>query len=141
MRITTTHDPLGGGRPRLVLVRGGMIAHTDDEPEEPCALELRPGTSTIGSGGACDLRLPGLAACHVHIVRSDADRYVLFNVSKSLHTRVHGLHAHEVELHTGARIELAHHTLTFLRAEYADQGREEGGRQGGEHWKGSRIGA
>ena len=141
MRITTTHDPLGGGHPRLVLVRGGMIAHAETEPEETCLLSLRPGTSTIGSDEACDLSLPGLAACHVHIVRSDTDRYVLVNVSKSRHTRVHGRYAREVELHTGARIELAHHTLAFQRAEYADHGRENGGRQGGESWTGSRIGA
>ena len=141
MRITTTHDPLGGGSPRLFLVHGGMLAYSGDETEQPCALSLRPGTSTIGSDEDCDLRLPGLAACHVHIVRSDSDRYVLINVSRSLSTRVHGRHLHEVELHSGARIELAHHVLTFQRAEYADQGREYGGRQGGESWTGSRIGA
>lgn len=141
MSITTTHDPLGGGNPRLVLLRGGTMAHTEDEPEELSALTLRPGTSTIGSDEACDLQLPGLSACHVHIVRSDTDRYLLVNVSRSLHTRVHGRYAHQVELHTGARIELAHHTLTFQRAEHADHGREHGGRQGGEHWRGSRIGA
>lgn len=141
MRITTTHDPLGGGHPRLVLVQGGMIAHTDGEPEELCTLSLRAGTNTIGSDEACDLRLPGLAACHVHIVRSESDRYVLINISQSMHTRVHGRYAREVELHAGARIELAHHTLAFQRAEYADHGREHGGRQGGESWTGSRIGA
>lgn len=141
MRTTTTHDPLGGGHPRLVLVHGGMMAHTENEPEELCSLSLRPGTNTIGSGADCDLRLPGLSACHVHIVRSDTDRYLLVNVSQSLHTRVHGRFAREVELHTGARIELAHHTLAFQRAEFADHGREYGGRQGGESWTGSRIGA
>lgn len=141
MRITTTHDPLGGGHPRLVLVRGGRIAHTEHEPEESCALPLRPGINTIGSDQACDLQLPGLAARHAHIIRSDTDRYVLVNVSQSRHTRVHGRYAQEVELHTGARIELAHHTPTFQRAEYADHGREHGGRQGGEQWTGNRIGA
>lgn len=141
MRTLTTHDPLGGGMPRLVLVHGGMLAHAEDEPRPHCALSLRPGTSTIGSDETCDLRLPGLSACHVHIVRSEADRYVLVNVSQSLHTRVHGRYAREVELHTGARIELAHHVLTFQRAEHADHGREHGGRQGGEHWTGSRVGA
>ncbi len=141
MRITTTHDPLGGGAPRLVLIRGGRIAHTEDEPEDACALPLRPGISTIGSDHTCDLRLPGLVACQVHIVRSDADRYLLLNVSQSLRTLVHGRPVREIELHTGARIELGHHTLAFQRAEYADHGREHGGRQGGEHWTGSRIGA
>lgn len=141
MRTTTTHDPLGGGTPRLVLVHGGMLPHQDEDVEQVAALALRPGTSSIGSDPACDLQLPGLVACHVHIVRSDADRYVLVNVSQSLHTRVHGRWAREVELHSGARIELAHHVLTFQRAEHADHGREHGGRQGGESWRGSRVGA
>ena len=142
MRITTTHDPKGGGHPRLLHVAGGMAAHRHrDDQEELHALSLRPGINTIGSDEGCDLVLPGLVACHVHILRMEDDRYVLVNVSQSLHTRVHGRHTLRAELHTGARIELGSHTLTFQRAEFADQGRPDGGRQGGELSAGHRISA
>ena len=141
MSIKTTHDPLGGGSPRLVPSLGGTLAHTDSWSDPDSALSLRPGINTIGSDENCDLSLPGLAAIHVHIVRSAADRYVLVNVSQSLQTRVHGRWVQTAELHTGARIELAHHTFSFQRAECADHGRENGGRQGGESLTGSRIGA
>ena len=142
MRVTTTHDPEGGGHPRLVHVADGLVAHRHREDlEEHHALSLRQGLNTVGSDEDCDLRLPGLAGCHVHILRMEDDRYVLVNVSGSQHTRVHGRHTHRVELHSGARIELGSHTLTFQRAEFADHGRPNGGRQGGELSAGDRISA
>jgi pSer/pThr/pTyr-binding forkhead associated (FHA) protein len=129
MTVTTTHDPNGGGMPRLLFSRTERSHH------------LLPGMTSVGSDPSNDLCLEGLAAFHAQIHRNEADDYVLVNLGSVHSTRVHGRPVHSAELHTGARIELGEWVLSFARAEFADHGRPNGGRQGGESWWGSPIGA
>jgi hypothetical protein len=50
MKNTTTHDPRGGGHPRLIFALGGQ-ALAGSQPRE---LKLLPGITVIGSGnGRC----------------------------------------------------------------------------------------
>lgn len=134
MTITTTHDPEGGGDPRLLFAVG-------DHNGTARTHQLHPGANTIGSDPSNDLVLKGLAPLHAVINRSEADEYVLVNLSSGGQTRVHGRVACNVELHSGARIELGGWVLSFAREEFADHGRENGGRQGGELSAGPRVGA
>lgn len=134
MTITTTHDPLGGGEPRLLFAVG-------DHNGPPRTHVLRRGVNTVGSHPDNDLCLPGLAPFHVEINRSEGDDYVLVNLSSGGQTRVHGRPVCNAELHSGARIEVGGHVLSFAREEYADHGRPNGGRQGGELSAGPRVGA
>lgn len=134
MTITTTHDPEGGGEPRLLFAVG--------EHNGPARTHmLHRGVNTLGSDESNDLVLPGLAAFHAEIHRSERDDYVLVNLSPGGQTRVHGQPVSKVELHSGARIEVGHNVLSFAREEFADHGRPNGGRQGGEMSAGPRVGA
>lgn len=134
MTVTTTHDPAGGGSPRLVFAQG----HNQSAQRTH---HLPQGVTSIGSAPLNDLVLEGLAPFHAEIHRSDGDEYVLVNLGAQSSIRVHGRPVAAAELHTGARIELGHHVLSFARAEFADHGRPNGGRQGGEWSAGSRVGA
>jgi hypothetical protein len=129
MKVTTTHDPQGGGRPRLILALGGS-APARTEPRE---FDLRHGVTVIGSGADADLQLPGLGDHHAEVRRrDDDDEYVWVDLGVPAGSRVDGQPMGEQELHTGDRIEVGPWTLTFFREEFADHGRPYGGRQGGE---------
>ncbi len=127
-RVTTTHDPLGGGRPQLVLATGPGA--TRDHRRK--VFRLPPAVTTIGSAPDADLRLGGLAARHAEIRRDDADEYVLVPVDADALTLVNGTSAARHVLRSGARIQLGGWRMSYWREEYADHGRPHGGRDGGE---------
>ena len=70
--MTTTHDPHGGGRPRLIFALGGTAPQQASQRE----FDLLPGITVIGSGPDADLRLKGLDARHAEIRRDDRDEYI-----------------------------------------------------------------
>jgi len=128
MKVTTTHDPQGGGRPRLIFALGGSAAAGGGQRE----FDLLPGVTVIGSGPGADLRLAGLDERHAEVRRDEADEYVYADLGSSAGSRVDGQPMGAQALHTGDRIELGPWTLTYYREEFADHGRPYGGRQGGE---------
>lgn len=126
--ITTTHDPLGGGSPRLV--------HYPAPPETGGArhvLALRRGTTRIGSGEHDDLRLDGLRPGHVEIRRNpSSDEYEVVPVAGAVTTVAGAEVTSPVILRTGAVVRAGGRSFTYARDEYADHGRPHGGREGGE---------
>lgn len=127
-QVTTTHDPLGGGRPQLVLSMGPTPTRGDTRK----VFRLSPGVTTIGSSTDADLRLDGLAPRHAEIRRDDDDEYRLFALDPEVVTLVNGAAADQHLLRSGARIQLGPWKLSYSRAEFADHGRPYGGREGGE---------
>jgi hypothetical protein len=128
----TTHDPQGGGGPRLIFALGGEAIASADGSVTQTEYALAPGRTSIGSAADADLRLPDLAPEHASIVRDEFDEYVLEPESPELPSRVNGQPVSRHSLRTGDRVELGPWTLTYFRDEYADHGRPFGGRQGGE---------
>lgn len=128
MKITTTHDPRGGGHPRLIFAIGGEAPANTEQRE----FELLPGVTAIGSAADADLRLNGLGEHHAEIRRDPADEHIYVDLGTSAGSRVDGQPVTEQALHTGDRIELGNWTLSCSREEFADHGRPYGGRQGGE---------
>jgi Inner membrane component of T3SS, cytoplasmic domain len=124
--VTSTDQ--GGGRPRLVFSMGGS-APQGAMPREFVLREL--GTTRIGSAADADLQLDGLAERHAEI-RCHDDEYVLLDLGAPGGSRVDGQPVEHAALHTGDRIELGDWTMSYLRDEYADHGRPDGGRSGGE---------
>ncbi|MGA8986666.1 FHA domain-containing protein [Aeromicrobium sp.] len=126
--VTTTHDPAGGGNPRL------YIADASD-PLMPSVLGVYPlpatGT-TIGSGDDVDLHLAGTDTLQAEIIRTDDDEYVLIARSSRMLSTVAGRQLPRQLLRTGARIQMGHWRLSYVRDEFADHGRPYGGRAGGE---------
>jgi hypothetical protein len=128
MSVTTTHDPKGGGRPRLMFSMGGETQTTEKQRE----FYLLPGTTTIGSADDCDLVLDGLAEHHAEIRRDELDEYSYVDLGSDIGSTVHGQAAGEAMLRTGAIIVFGPWTVSYYREEFADHGRPYGGRQGGE---------
>jgi hypothetical protein len=127
-QVTTTHDPQGGGRPRLIFAIGDSAPAGSQQRE----FDLLRGVTVLGSGPEADLRLAGLDERHAEVRRDDADEYVFVDLGSAAGSRVDGQPMGEQALHTGDRIELGGWTLAFYREEFADHGRPYGGRQGGE---------
>jgi pSer/pThr/pTyr-binding forkhead associated (FHA) protein len=128
MKVTTTHDRRGGGRPRLLFALGEH-AEVDTEQRE---FDLIAGVTVIGSSADADLRLVGLDERHAEVRRDATDEYIYVDLGSRTGSRVDGRPAAEHILRTGDRIELGDWTLSFYREEFADHGRPHGGRQGGE---------
>jgi hypothetical protein len=128
MKITTTHDPLGGGHPRLIFAMGGEAPLGATQRQ----FELLRGVTVIGSGEDADLRLEGLDEHHAEIRRDPADEYIYVDLGSPAGSLVDGQPVSEQALHTGDRIQLGQWTLSYYRDEFADHGRPYGGRQGGE---------
>ena len=126
--VTTTHDPRGGGNPRLVLAPRSDPWPGDEQP----VFRLRDGVSTIGSGPDCDIRLPGLLPVHAEVRHDAADEFVVVHLGRGEPVRVNGEPVRQRILRTATRVEVGGWTLTFARDEYADHGRPYGGRIGGE---------
>ncbi|WP_344813733.1 FHA domain-containing protein [Microlunatus aurantiacus] len=125
-RVSTTHDPTGGGLPRL------YFPPEDSAGSRLKVFYLRP-VITVGDRADADLRLPGVAPVQAVIRRNDRDEYVIEPQPDGLPIRVHGsLVLRPTQLRTGARIEIGSWRMVYFRAEYADHGRPYGGRQGGE---------
>jgi pSer/pThr/pTyr-binding forkhead associated (FHA) protein len=129
--VTTTHDPDGGGRPRLIFALGDSAPAGAEQREFDL---VRGGVTAIGSGPDADLRLAGLDERHAQIRRDGDDEYLFADLGSAGGSLVDGqpMGGGEQALHTGDRIDLGGYTLTFYREEFADHGRPDGGRQGGE---------
>ena len=134
--VSTTHDPMGGGKPRLIFASGGRELPADDggASGRPADFELLPGLTTIGSGSTCDLVLAGLADRHAEIRRDAADEYIFVAKDAAGRATVNGTQFGMRPLHTGDRIELGDWVMSFYREEFADHGRPYGGRQGSDRF-------
>ena len=127
--VTTTHDPSGGGNPRLI-----MAPRDDPWPgDRQEVFRLRSETTTIGSDPGCDIVLAGLAPRHARVLHDEDDELVLVRAEgRPEVTRVNGAPADRALLRTASRVELGRWTMTYFREEFADHGRPYGGRVGGE---------
>ncbi len=127
-RVTTTHDPYGGGHPRLYL----------SDTREPAMsrqvlyFSLLPGETVIGSGDGVDLHLDGLDPLQASVERTDDDEYEIVSRGTTFHAYVNGRELPRQRLRTGSRVEIGPWRLTYVRDESADHGRPFGGRIGGE---------
>jgi pSer/pThr/pTyr-binding forkhead associated (FHA) protein len=128
MRHTTTHDPRGGGRPRLIFALGEGTQAGGVQRE----FELLQGVTVIGSGADADLHLAGLGEHHAEVRRDEFDEYIYVDLGTSAGSRIDRTPVSSQALHTGDRVELGTWTLSYYREEFADHGRPYGGRQGGE---------
>ena len=126
--VTTTHDPRGGGRPRLYF----GLSEFPQVGEEQRVEYVTQQRTTIGSAQDCDIVVDGLQPVHAVIERTADDEYVLTHVAASGTSTVAGLPAQASRLRTGAGILLDAVRLSYVRDEYADHGRPYGGRLGGE---------
>lgn len=126
--VTTTHDPLGGGDPRLVY----YLTPPEDGGERQ-VLPLRRGVTTVGGAADDDLRVPGLLPGHVRIERDPAtDEYEVVPVHDAVTLAAGQPVDAPVRLRTGLIVRAGELSLTYVRDEYADHGRPYGGREGGE---------
>jgi hypothetical protein len=128
--VTTTHDPRGGGRPRLIAALGGSAPEGEDP--RPPEFDLVPGVTVIGSGPHADVRLEGLDPHHAEIRRDERDEYVYINLGAGPPARVDGQPVSQKPLRTGDRIEIGGWTLSYFREEFADHGIPGSGRHGGD---------
>jgi hypothetical protein len=128
MEVMTTYDRDGGGRPRLVFALGDGAPEGSEQRE----FDLLPGVTVIGSAPDADLQLAGLEDHHAEIRLEEGDEYVWVDLGSAGGSRVDGQPMGQQGLHTGDRIEVGAYTLTYAREEFADHGRPDGGRQGGE---------
>lgn len=127
-RVTTTHDPYGGGHPRLYLSDTRVPAMA----RQVLYFSLLPGETVIGSGDDVDLRLDGVDPLQAVVERTADDEYELVARGTTMHAFVNGQELPRQRLRTGARVEIGPWRLTYVRDEHADHGRPFGGRVGGE---------
>ncbi|KQO39069.1 FHA domain-containing protein [Aeromicrobium sp. Leaf245] len=127
-RVTTTHDPYGGGHPRLYLSDTRVPATGREVRVHHLAL----GETTVGSTADADLCLDGVSDLQAVITRTDTDEYVIGARGRQTPTFVNGRELPVQTLRTGCRIEMGPWRLTYVRDEFADHGRPFGGRIGGE---------
>ena len=126
--VTTTHDPRGGGMPRLIFAsspwpQAGEVRRV--------AYLTKPRT-TFGSAGDCDVVIAGLEPLHAVVERTDEDEYLLTHLASSGTSTIAGIPAQRSLLRTSSRVSLGATNFTYFREEYADHGRPYGGRLGGE---------
>ena len=126
--VTTTHDPLGGGNPRLIMA---PTAHPRPGDRRE-VFRLRGDVTTIGSDAACDIRLAGLEPFEAEVRHDAADEFVVVRLGRLGTTRVNGAPVDTALLRTASRLDIGDWTMSFYRDEYADHGRPYGGRVGGE---------
>lgn len=127
-RVTTTHDPAGGGMPRLFFAHD---VHRRRE-DQPAAINLLPGVTVIGSNPQAHLQLADVSHHHAEIRRDDADEYHYIHLGSGPASMVNGVVIRNKVLHTGDRIQIGRSSLSFYRDEFADHGRPHGGRLGGQ---------
>lgn len=126
--VRTTHDPEGGGRPRLY-----FAAPLDYPGEPPRVFSLPPSDAVLGAAPTCQLSLPGLRDQHALIRRTVGDEYTIEPAVVGADVRVAGaVITGPTVLRTGTRVELSGWRMSYFREEFADHGRPYGGRIGGE---------
>jgi len=126
--VTTTHDPRGGGNPRLIMAPAAHPLPGDRQE----VFGLRGDVTTIGSDAACDIRLAGLDPFAAEVRHDSADEFVVARLGRPGSTRVNGAPVDTALLRTASRLSIGDWTMSFFREEYADHGRPYGGRLGGE---------
>ena len=126
--VTTTHDPHGGGNPRMIMAHRPHPGPDDRQRVFP----LRDDVTTIGSAADCDIRLPRLEPLHAEIRHDADDEFILVRMGSPGNTRVNGAPVDTARLRTATRVDVGGWTMSFYREEYADHGRPYGGRIGGE---------
>jgi len=126
--VTTTHDPRGGGMPRLIFASSPWPQAGEVRRVE----YLTKSRTTFGSASDCDVVIEGLEPLHAVIERTDEDEYVLTHLAASGQSTIAGIPAKRSLLRTSSRVSLGATNLTYFREEYADHGRPYGGRLGGE---------
>jgi hypothetical protein len=127
-KVTTTHDPYGGGHPRLYLSDTRVPAMARQVQVHYLAL----GETSIGAAEGSDLVLDGISDLQAVVTRTEDDEYVIGARGRRTPTFVNGRELPRQTLRTGARIEIGPWRLTYVRDEFADHGRPFGGRIGGE---------
>jgi hypothetical protein len=128
MNTTTTHDPRGGGRPRLIFALGGDAQANAEQRE----FDLLPGVTVIGSGADADLRLAGLDEHHAEVRRDAADEYIYVDLGTSAGSRVDGQPEANKRCTPATGSSWGTGRGRSAGEEFADHGRPYGGRQGGE---------
>jgi hypothetical protein len=124
----------GAGHPRLVRATRGHVALGSPEAdgiEHSYPLGVR--VTSLGSTPSSDIVLAGIAAEHGEIRReASSDEFTYHQLSRDGESFVNGVVVTDAGLHTGDRLALGDWTLIYQRDEFADHGRFDGGRQGGE---------
>lgn len=127
-RPTTTHDPDGGGYPRLV-----MAPDPHPQPGDVQPVFHLGSLSVLGSDPEVDIVLRGLSPRHAQVRHTDDDEFEISSLDPARPVRVNGAPVYSPHLlRTGTRVDVEGWTLSFYREEWADHGRPYGGRIGGE---------
>ncbi|HVV75439.1 MAG TPA: FHA domain-containing protein [Mycobacteriales bacterium] len=128
-------QPVGGGRPRLVVVPEGGHAATSGPEALGYEIEfaLEPRRTTIGSGEDQDIVLEGLEPAQGVIEWvADGDEFVFAPLQADGSATVAG-GVTTTGIHHGDRLQLGGWTLIFQRDEDFDHVRKDRARQGGQH--------
>jgi hypothetical protein len=134
VRTRDRRIPPGAGHPRLVRATHG---HAEIGSPEAKGIEnsypLGVDVTSLGSALSCDIVLTGIDAEHAEVRReAGGDEFVYHHLSQTEASRVNGVVVVEASLHHGDRVSVGDWTLIYQRDEFADHGRFDGGRQGGE---------
>jgi hypothetical protein len=129
----------GAGHPRLVTTSAGYAsAGTAAANGAPTSYPLETDTTILGGAIGQDVHLAGLPEAYEAIVRRHGDEYIYVQLDPSHVAQLNGTTVTAAALHHGDRLTLRQHELVFQRDEFADHGRFDGGRQGGE-FSGDRL--
>jgi hypothetical protein len=134
LRTKDRKVPPGAGNPRLVrATEGRAVAGSPEAEGREQSYPLRLAVTTIGSADGQEVQLDGVGAAHGE-VRRDAgdDEFVYRHLDAEGVSYLDGAAVTEAGLHHGDRLTVGPWTLIFQRDEYADHGRFEGGREGGD---------
>ena len=113
--VTTTHDPVAGGRPRLLVALVGVIMVEPNGELGQASFDLLRGVTRIGTGLQCSVRLPGLDTVQAEVVWDQFDEYVFKQVSSKVDSRINGELMGTHSLRTGDRLEMGDWILTYAR--------------------------
>jgi hypothetical protein len=134
VRSRDTEVPPGAGHPRLVQA---TLGHADVGSPEAEGIDhsypLSVDVTSLGSAPNCDIVLAGLEDRHGEVYRdATGDEFIYHHLSPQNESRVNGVAVSFAGLHHGDRLSVGEWTLIYQRDEFADHGRFDGGRQGGE---------
>jgi hypothetical protein len=124
----------GAGNPRLVRAMHGHAAVGSSEAEGiEHSYPLNLDVTSLGSSPGSDIVVAGVDPEHGEIRREEnSDEFVYHHLSRQADSRVNGVVVTDAGLHHGDRLTVGEWTLIYQRDEFADHGRYDGGRQGGE---------
>jgi hypothetical protein len=116
----------------LALVVGGRAHGSGDAAAQAPEFPLLLGTTVLGGAPSQDICLPGLAPAYGAIVHRPDDEYLYHRLDGAFPAQLNGRPVDVAPLHHGDRLTVGAWDLVFQRDEFADHGRFDGGRQGGE---------